>query len=57
MKLAIFKTTISRSKLQEGIFESDKEEIVGYEEMDEKEYWRPMAQYLYKILDQKGVIR
>ncbi|MDN5332143.1 MAG: hypothetical protein PWP45_1368 [Tepidanaerobacteraceae bacterium] len=43
MKIAILKTSISRKKLLKGDFTPDSEEIVGYEEMDEDEFYGPLA--------------
>jgi hypothetical protein len=47
MKVAIVKTTISREKLMAGEFTPDREEIIGYEEVDEEEFYRPLVQFLY----------
>lgn len=47
MKVAIVKTTISRKKLMTGEFTPDSEEIIGYEEVDEEEFYRPLVQFLY----------
>ncbi|MDI6604081.1 MAG: hypothetical protein QME35_02925 [Thermoanaerobacteraceae bacterium] len=48
MKVAIVKTTISRDKLKQGIFENDSEEIIGYEEVDEIKYYQPLAELIFK---------
>jgi len=47
MRVAIVKTTISRKKLMAGEFTPDTEEIIGYEEVDEEEFYRPLVQFLY----------
>jgi len=47
MKVAIVKTVITREKLMAGEFTPDSEEIIGYEEVDEDEFYRPLVQLLY----------
>lgn len=47
MKVAIVKTTISREKLMAGEFTPDREEIIGFEEVNENEFYRPLVQLLY----------
>jgi len=47
MKVAIVKTVITRKKLMAGEFAPDSEEIIGYEEVDEDEFYRPLVQFLY----------
>lgn len=50
MKIAILKTSISRKKLLKGDFTPDSEEIVGYEEVDEDEFYGPLARLFYERL-------
>lgn len=47
MKVAIVRTVISRDKLEQGIFKNDSEEIIGYERVDEEEFYRPLAELIY----------
>lgn len=47
MKVAIVRAVISREKMEHGIFTNDSEEIIGYEEIDEEEFYRPLVQFLY----------
>ncbi|HHY79516.1 MAG TPA: hypothetical protein GX516_04035 [Thermoanaerobacter sp.] len=47
MKVAIVRTVITREKLIAGEFTPDSEEIIGYEEVDEEEFYRPLVQFLY----------
>ncbi|MDN5332146.1 MAG: hypothetical protein PWP45_1371 [Tepidanaerobacteraceae bacterium] len=48
MKIAILKTSISRKKLLKGDFTPDSEEIVGYEEVDEDEFYGPLVKIFYE---------
>jgi hypothetical protein len=48
MKVAIVRATIAREKLMADNFTPDSEEIIGYEEVDEEEFYRPLAELLYK---------
>ncbi|AST57707.1 peptidase [Thermoanaerobacterium thermosaccharolyticum] len=48
MKVAIVKTVITREKLMAGEFTPDSEEIIGYEEVEEEEFYKPLAELLYK---------
>jgi len=47
MKIAIVRTVITREKLMADDFTPVSEEIVGYEEVDEDEFYRPLVQFLY----------
>ncbi|KKC28796.1 hypothetical protein [Caldanaerobacter subterraneus] len=47
MKVVIVKTIISREKLMAGEFTPDSEEIIGYEEVDEEEFYRPLIRLIY----------
>ncbi|WP_029689362.1 hypothetical protein [Thermoanaerobacter sp. A7A] len=47
MKVAIVRTVITREKLMADDFTPDTEEIIGYEEVDEEEFYRPLVQFLY----------
>lgn len=57
MKVAIVRTVITREKLMADDFTPVSEEIVGYEEVNEDEFYRPLAQFLYprikKYLDEQ----
>jgi len=48
MKIAIIKTTISRKKLLKGDYTPDSEEIIGYEEVDEDEFYGPLVKIFYE---------
>jgi len=48
MKIAILKTTISRKKLLKGDYTPDSEEIIGYEEVDEDEFYGPLVKIFYE---------
>jgi len=50
VKIAILKTSISRKKLLKGDFTPDSEEIVGYEEVDEDEFYGPLVRLFYEKL-------
>lgn len=47
MKVALAKITIPRDK-NEINYEEQKIEIMGYKEIDEKEFWNPILEFLYK---------
>ncbi|MDI3478544.1 MAG: hypothetical protein PWQ59_2069 [Thermoanaerobacterium sp.] len=59
MKVAIVRAVISREKLEQGIFTNDSEEIIGYEEIDEMDYYGPLAELIYSKIRgnaDKGVV-
>jgi len=60
MKVAIVRTTIAREKLMADDFISDSEEIIGYEEVDEENFYRLLAELLYtriKEMSEKGQVK
>ncbi|WKV09415.1 hypothetical protein Q2T46_02855 [Thermoanaerobacterium sp. CMT5567-10] len=60
MKVAIVRATIAREKLMANNFIPDSEEIIGYEEVDEEKFYRPLAELLYtriKEMREKGQVK
>lgn len=48
MKLTIVKITIPRNGTREG-----KIEIVGHKEVEDKEYWDPVLDFIYRNIEPK----